>query len=166
MPLPALSPGRDHVFGEPVVLPAEVANAPIGASGWFAPAGEWRYFWFRRDPATIVVLAIDPAAVRDAMRSALQPWSADAVRPVQALGGPDAVMEAGGDPLVTIGEKPESFTDLILPVRAAFGDWEVVSWHRERAIIRWRWPVLASAAAFSAALGWLGIAGFVWRRRL
>ena len=166
VPVPTLSPGRNHVFGEPVVLPSEVATASLAASGWFQPVGEWRYFWYRRDPATMVVLTIDSDAVRGALRGALQSWSADAVRPVQALGGPDAVMETGGGPLVTIGEKPERFPDLILPVRSAFGDWEVVSWHRERAIIRWRWPVFASAAAFSAALGWLGIAGFVWQRRL
>lgn len=166
VPVPVLRADRNLPFGTPVVLPSEVAAAAPGGSGWFAPAGEWRFFWYRRDGATLVVLVIDPAAVGGAMRGALKLWSADAVRPVLALGGPDAVIEAGGEPLVTVGGFPGRFPDWILPVRSGFGEWEVVSWHRERSVVRWRWPLLAGATAFSAALAWLGIAGFVWQKRL
>jgi signal transduction histidine kinase len=166
VPVPVLVSGRTPNFGVPEVMPLEMTAASPGATGWYSPAGEWRYFWFRRDGTSVVVIAVEAAAVQAAMRGVLKTWGDDEVRPVRAVGGPDALMEVGGEPLVTVGSLPGSFPDWILPVRSGFGEWEAVSWYRERPVVRWRWPVLAGASAFSAALGWLAIAGFVWQKRL
>ena len=159
-PLPEPTIEREH-GGLPrlrVLLDPKRIFADVGgqSSGWIDEPGKSLMFYVQI-LATAVVLTIDRAEVETAMNGFFQTWLNQEFHPVEQLGGPDAVQDAHGKILCSVGKPPSLRPDVIAPVISRFGVWQIVSWDEREKTVSYHVPTLAGALALALLVADCGI---------
>ena len=167
-PLPEPTIEREH-GGLPrlrVLLDPKRIFADVGgqSSGWIDEPGKSLMFYVQI-LATAVVLTIDRAEVETAMNGFFQTWLNQEFHPVEQLGGPDAVQDAHGKILCSVGKPPSLRPDVIAPVISRFGVWQIVSWDEREKTVSYHVPTLAGALALALLVAGCGIGMSVQQRR-
>lgn len=167
-PLPEPTIEREH-SGLPrlrVMLDAKRIFADVGgqSSGWIDEPGKPLMF-YAQILASAVVLTIDRAEVAAAMNGFFQTWLKQEFRAVEQLGGPDAVQDALGQILCSVGKPPVMRPDVIAPVVSRFGVWQIVSWDERTLRTGYHTPTLAGALALALLVAGCGIGMSVQQRR-
>lgn len=167
-PLPEPTIEREH-SGLPrlrVMLDAKRIFADVGgqSSGWIDEPGKPLMFYVQI-LASAVVLTIDRAEVAVAMNGFFQTWLKQEFRAVEQLGGPDAVQDALGQILCSVGKPPAMRPDVIAPVVSRFGVWQIVSWDERTLRTGYHTPTLAGALALALLVAGCGIGMSVQQRR-
>ncbi len=149
-----------------VMLEAKRIFADAGgqSSGWIDEPGKPLMFYVQV-LATAVVLTIDRAAVETAMNSHFRTWLEQEFHPVAQLGGPDAVQDAHGQTLCSVGKLPALRPDMIAPVISRFGVWQIVSWDEREKAVSYHVPTVAGALALALLVAGCGIGMSVQQRR-
>lgn len=124
--------------------------------GWIDETGKPLLFWVRRDAGTAVVLLVDPRAVAESIDRWVAGWAASQFEPVRIGGGPDRLLGAGDQVLITEGEPTGTRPELILPLRTRFGSWQLASWDRVKWRVNYSMPTLAAAVGLAVLVATLG----------
>lgn len=140
------------------------ADVSTQSSGWIDEPGKPLMFYVQV-LATAVVLTIDRTAVETAMSSYFQTWLEQEFHPVAQLGGPDAVQDAHGKTLLSVGKLPALRPDMLGPVISRFGVWQVVSWDEREKTVSYHLPTLAGALALALLVAGCGVGMSVQQRR-
>jgi signal transduction histidine kinase len=167
-PLPEPTIEKEH-SGLPrlrVMLDAKRIFADAGgqSSGWIDEPGKPLMFYVQV-LATAVVLTIDRAAVETAMNSHFRTWLEQEFSPVAQLGGADAVQDAHGQTLCSVGKLPAMRPDMLGPVISRFGVWQIVSWDERETAVSYHVPTVAGALALALLVAGCGIGMSVQHRR-
>ena len=167
-PLPEPTIEKEHI-GLPrprVNLDSKRIFADAGgqSSGWIDEPGKPLMFYVQV-LATAVVLTIDRAAVESAMSMHFRTWLEQEFHPVAQLGGPDAVQDAHGQILCSVGKLPALRPDLLAPVISRFGVWQMVSWDEREKAVSYHVPTVAGALALALLVAGCGIGMHMQQRR-
>jgi signal transduction histidine kinase len=152
---------RPRVLLEPKQIFADVGGQ---SSGWIDEPGKPLMFYVQV-LATAVVFTIDRAEVETAMNGFFQTWLKQEFRAVEQLGGPDAVQDAHGKILCSVGKPPVLRPDVIAPVISRFGVWQIVSWDERSLSVGYHTPTLAGALALALLVAGCGIGMSAQQRR-
>ncbi|WP_395753548.1 sensor histidine kinase [Prosthecobacter sp.] len=125
-------------------------------SGWIDEPGKPLMFYVQT-LGTAVVMLVDRDAVSSAMAGHFQTWLEEGFRSMEKLGGPDAVQDAQGKILRSIGDLPSRQPDLLGPVISRFGGWQVVSWDEREMQTTYHLPTLAGSLALAVLVAGCGI---------
>ncbi|MGI9242836.1 MAG: sensor histidine kinase, partial [Verrucomicrobiales bacterium] len=135
--------------------------------GWLKTPGQPIMFWERRSAGEYVVVTPDPAAVREAVNGWLEDWLPEVVEPVGATGARvrlagalGDVWEAGG-----IGGADSTPPDVVVPMRARFGEWRISSWDERVPAVSYHVPTLVISVGLAAVFAMFGAAAFLLLRR-
>jgi len=140
------------------------ADVSVQSSGWIDEPGKPLMFYVQV-LASAVVLTIDRAAVETAMSTHFQTWLEQHFQPVAQLGGPDAVQDAHGKILCSVGKLPDLRPDMLGPVISRFGVWQIVSWDEREKTVGYHGPTLAGSFALALLVAGCGIGMSVQQRR-
>lgn len=152
---------RPRVLLDPKRIFADVGGQ---SSGWIDEPGKPLMFYVQV-LATAVVLTIDRAEVETAMNGFFQAWLNPEFRAVEQLGGPDAVLDAHGKILCSVGRPPVPRPDVIAPVISRFGVWQIVSWDERSLSVGYHTPTLVGALALALLVAGCGVGMSVQQRR-
>ena len=167
-PLPEPTIEKEHI-GLPrprVHLDSKRIFADAGgqSSGWIDEPGKPLMFYVQV-LATAVVLTIDRTAVESAMSMHFRTWLEHEFHPVSQLGGPDAVQDAHGQILCSVGKLPALRPDLLAPVISRFGVWQIFSWDEREKAVSYHVPTVAGALALALLVAGCGIGMHMQQRR-
>lgn len=149
-----------------VMLDAKRIFADVGgqSSGWIDEPGKPLLFYVQM-LATAVVLTIDRVAVETAMSGHFQTLLVKEFQPVAQLGGPDAVQDAHGRILCSVGKLPAQRPDMLGPVISRFGVWQIVSWDEREIRATYHLPTLTGSLALAVLVAGCGIGLSAQQRR-
>ena len=140
-----------------VLLPETIVTDQADESGWVESPGKPLVFWQRRSTNEFIALLIDEKAVATAFDGWLAEWLPAAFAPVAAAGGPDIFSGPEKRVFSRAGAIPTERSDLILPVRTRFGEWQLASWDRHHTQVSFHLPTLVASAAVAAVVALLGV---------
>lgn len=134
------------------------------SSGWIDEPGKPLMFYVQV-LGTAVVLTIDRDAVQFAMTGHFKSWLDREFRPLEQLGGPDAVQDSHGKSLRAAGVLPKRQPDLLGPVVSRFGGWQLASWDERVTTTSYHLPTLAGAFALALLVAFGGVTMSAQQRR-
>lgn len=144
---------RPRVLLDAKTLFRDVSNE---SSGWIDEAGKPLMFFVQR-LGSAVIITIDRTAVREVMTRHFRDWIKGPFDPVNQLGGPDVLRDDGGTPLASAGITPELQPDMLMPVVARFGTWQLVSWDKRETRTSYHMPTLSGAMALAVLVAVCGV---------
>jgi signal transduction histidine kinase len=168
LPAPAFAQEAVPLGREGILLDAETLRDPAREEGWIDEPGKPLFYWHQRPDRRVVVLLIDPLAVREAMNAWLGEWLGQEFEPVHLLGGPDRLEDPSGRVLATVGletEDASSRPEAMLSVPSRFGSWRLASLGRSHQEIHYRMPVLVVSGLLAGIFVLLGAVVYLCQRR-
>ncbi|MEM6917080.1 MAG: histidine kinase dimerization/phospho-acceptor domain-containing protein, partial [Verrucomicrobiota bacterium] len=110
---------------------------------------------------TILVLRLDPEAIRISGLAWMKQWSSSAILPLQES-GLQVEVRAPGDETVasSLVNREKAAPDFLLPIPSRVGDWQLAAWNETRVITSYHLPVLIGSAALFVVVALAGFLGF------
>ena len=164
VPLPAISlPGESDIDAGSFVLLDE-SRLFIHESLWIDEPGKPLMFCVKRSASEVAVITLDRPAVAKAIAGWLEAWAKTAFEPVRVTSGPDR-FQMGERILAEVGVVPASPPDLLIPLRARSGVFEIASWDQRRTVVHYHPAALTLSGALAVVIGVLGFLVFDAQRR-
>lgn len=152
--------GRPFDPAKAITLPKDLLEKPLPPEGvWLAaPDVRQRVHCRQPEPGVLAAILIDLSEVRKSVANSLAGWLETPLLPLREVGGILEIDAPGGDALVSMGADRHGPAAAIVPIRTAFGDWQIRVWdgvhvsHFHDTVTIAGAAVLASVLALSGAL--------------